>query len=44
MLKIVKNAGYRGYIEVEYEGPKMSEPDGIRATRRLLEKVRDELA
>ena len=44
MLTIVKNAGYRGYIEAEYEGEKLSEPDGIRATKRLLEKVRDELA
>jgi sugar phosphate isomerase/epimerase len=44
MLKIVKNAGYRGYIGIEYEGRKLSEPEGIRATRKLLEKVREELA
>jgi L-ribulose-5-phosphate 3-epimerase len=44
MLKIVLDAGYRGYVGIEYEGSRLSEPDGIRATRRLLEKVRTELA
>jgi len=44
MLKIVVDAGYRGYIGIEYEGRKLSEPDGIRATQRLLEQVRHELA
>ena len=44
MLKIVKDAGYTGYIDIEYEGRKLSEPDGIRATKALLEKVGRELA
>ncbi len=44
MMAIVLNAGYRGYVGVEYEGNKLSEPDGIRATKRLLERVREELA
>ena len=44
MLKIVLDAGYHGHFGIEYEGTKLSEPDGIRATKRLLEKVRDELA
>jgi len=44
MLKIVKDSGFKGYIDVEYEGAELSEPDGIRATKALLEKVRDELA
>jgi L-ribulose-5-phosphate 3-epimerase len=44
MLKIVRDAGYRGYIGVEYEGSKLSEPVGIRATKTLLERVREELA
>jgi L-ribulose-5-phosphate 3-epimerase len=44
MMKIVRDAGYRGYVGIEYEGSKTSEPDGIRATKRLLEKVREELA
>jgi len=44
MLRIVKDAGYRGYIGIEYEGRNLSEPEGIRATKRLLEVVREELA
>ncbi len=44
MLAIVLDAGYRGYLGIEYEGGKLTEPEGIRATRKLLEKVRDELA
>jgi L-ribulose-5-phosphate 3-epimerase len=44
MLQIVKDSGYKGYIDVEYEGSELSEPDGIRATKALLEKVREEMA
>ena len=44
MMKIVLAAGYNGHLGIEYEGEKLSEPDGIRATKRLLEKVREELA
>lgn len=36
MLQIVKNAGYTGYIGVEYEGDEMKEEEGIAATRDLL--------
>ena len=36
MLQIVKDAGYSGYIGVEYEGGVLSEEDGIIATRNLL--------
>ena len=43
LLKIVLDAGYRGYIGIEYEGEKLSEPDGIRATKVLLERLRAEL-
>lgn len=43
MLKIVVAAGYKGCLGIEYEGKKMSEPDGIRATKKLLEKIRTEL-
>ena len=39
MLKIVKDAGYTGHIGIEYEGNKLSEPDGIRATKSLLERI-----
>lgn len=44
MMKIVLDAGYHGYCGIEYEGGKLSEPEGIRATKRLLEKVRDEMS
>ena len=44
MLRIVLAAGYRGYVGIEYEGPRLSEPDGIRATKALLERVRTALA
>ena len=44
MLKIVLDAGYDGYFGIEYEGENLSEPQGIRATQRLLERVRDEMA
>ena len=39
MLKIVKNSGYNGYIGIEYEGEILSEPEGILATKALIEKV-----
>ena len=44
MLKIVKDAGFRGYLGIEYEGDKLSEPDGIRKTKQLLERVGAALA
>jgi L-ribulose-5-phosphate 3-epimerase len=37
---VVKQHGYRGYCGIEYEGSKLSEPEGIRATKKLLERVR----
>ncbi len=43
MLRIVIDAGYRGYVGVEYEGDRLPEPDGIRATKVLLERVRAQL-
>ncbi len=36
MLQIVKNAGYTGFIGVEYEGDNLSEEEGILATKNLL--------
>ena len=39
MMKIVKDAGYTGYVGIEYEGSKLSEEEGIRATKALLERV-----
>lgn len=43
MLDIVVNSGYCAWVGVEYEGEGLSEPEGIRATRALLERVRDDL-
>jgi len=43
MMRIVLAAGYHGRVGIEYSGPKLSEPDGIRATKALLERVRDEI-
>ncbi|WP_343914083.1 sugar phosphate isomerase/epimerase family protein [Aquimarina litoralis] len=39
MMDIIKTAGYQGYIGVEYEGERLSEIDGIIATRDLLIKL-----
>ncbi len=39
MMKIVKSFGYTGYIGVEYEGNRLSEEEGIKATRDLLIKI-----
>lgn len=44
MMKIVLDAGYHGYVGIEYEGRKVSEMEGIRLTRDLLLRVRAELA
>ena len=39
ILRIVKDAGYKGHIGIEYEGSKLSEDEGILATKALLERV-----
>ncbi len=44
LLRIVRGAGYRGWIGIEYEGSRLSEPEGIRATKALLERKRTEIA
>ena len=44
MMKIVLDAGYRGYVGIEFEGGNVSEYEGIKATKRLLERVREQLA
>lgn len=43
MLRIVLAAGYHDRLGIEYEGNRLGEPDGIRATKALLDRVRDEL-
>jgi sugar phosphate isomerase/epimerase len=44
ILKIVADAGYRGWVGIEYEGDAHSEEDGIVKTKQLLERVRSDLA
>lgn len=45
MMKIVTDAGYHGYVGIEWEGAKPeSEIEGVMLTKRLLERVRDEMA
>lgn len=43
MMRIVVDAGYDGYVGVEYEGTRLPEPAGIVATRDLLIRVREEM-
>jgi sugar phosphate isomerase/epimerase len=44
MMKIVIDADYNSYVGIEYEGNNISEPEGIRATKKLLERVQQELS
>ena len=44
MMTIVLDSGYRGHVGIEYEGGGGLEPEGIRLTRDLLLRVRDELS
>lgn len=39
IMKIVKDSGFKGNIGIEYEGSNLSEDEGIKATKALLEKV-----
>ena len=43
MLEIVKDAGYEGYIGVEFEGTEISPKEGITKTKNLLIKAGNEL-
>ena len=44
MLQIIKDAGYTGWIGVEYEGNRLPAEEGIGATRDLLVEVGNELS
>jgi len=39
LIGIVDDAGYRGWLGIEYEGARLTEPDGIRACQRLLMRL-----
>ena len=40
MMDIVLKHGYHGYVGIEFEGGRLSEEEGIIATKKLLEKIR----
>ncbi len=54
IFRIIKEAGFKGYVGIEYEGGFMKmfdpasdylpAPEGIKATKALIEKVWKELA
>ena len=44
MMDIVLAAGYHGYVGIEYEGDKLDEYAGIKATKELLEQVLEQQA
>lgn len=39
MMKIISDSKYSGYIDVEYEGSKLTEDEGIKASIALMKKV-----
>ncbi len=39
LLTIIKKSGFKGYFGIEYEGKGLSEEEGIKKTKALLEKV-----
>lgn len=39
LLEIVRAAGYDGHVGIEYEGERLSEEDGVRACKTLLERL-----
>lgn len=44
MMRIVLEAGYRGWVGIEYEGRRLDEREGILRTRDLLLRLQTELA
>jgi len=44
MMKIVLDAGYHGYVGIEWEGDEPDEMEGVKLTRDLLIRVRDKMA
>ena len=39
LLSIVKYSDFDGHIGIEFEGENMEEPEGIKATKALIERV-----
>ena len=40
IMKIVTDAGYHGFVGIEYEGSRLTEPEGIIATKKLLDQAK----
>jgi len=40
MMKIVTDAGYHGHVGIEYEGSRLSEAEGIKAAKALLDSLK----
>ena len=38
MMKMIRATGFDGYVGIEYEGSKFSEEEGIKATKKLIER------
>ncbi len=43
MMEIVKKSGFTGFVGIEYEGERLSEEEGVIATKELLLKIAKEL-
>jgi sugar phosphate isomerase/epimerase len=39
LLRLIKKSDFNGHIGIEYEGESLPEPEGIRATKALLERI-----
>jgi len=39
MLDLVQDVGYEGHLGIEYEGQRLSEADGIRKSKELIERL-----
>ena len=44
LMKIVLAANYHGFVGIEYEGSTLDEYAGIRATKKLLDTILEELS
>jgi sugar phosphate isomerase/epimerase len=44
MLSMVRKAAWTGIIGIEYEGNRLGEEEGIRATKALLDRLRSDIA
>lgn len=40
LLRIATDGGFRGWVAIAYSGRALPEPEGVRATKRMLERVR----